>query len=161
MILPVTCSINLEFDKERVWSIISKPGHLNEVHPFCKSNRVISWEDNKYEDVLEYLNGVTLHREFYKWDEGEGYELNIGRQNGKKSKVIWKITGEKKSRLDITVYPHVFDDRNKISYVLIHALYIKPGLKKYLKSVLGGIRWYLQNESSVPRNHFGKHKWFS
>jgi hypothetical protein len=38
---------------------------------------------------------------------------------------------------------------------------IKTGLKKYLKSVLGGIRWYLQNENSVPRNHFGKHKWFS
>ena len=23
------------------------------------------------------------------------------------------------------------------------------------------IKWYLENKQPVPRNHFGKHKWFS
>ena len=35
------------------------------------------------------------------------------------------------------------------------------GNLKYLNSVLKGYKWYLENNQSVPRNHFGKHKWFS
>ena len=161
MILPVSCSIDLDFDCEKVWQIISEPGNLNKTHPFCKSNKIVNWDKNKHEDILEYLNGVTLHRKFDKWEEGKGYELNIGRENGRKSKVIWKITGEKKSKLKITVYPHVFSNRSRIIYFITHALFINPGLKKYLSSVLRGYKWYLENKQPVPRNHFGKHKWFS
>ena len=161
MILPVSNSIDLDFDRQSVWKIISEPGNLNKVHPFCKSNKVINWDKDNHEDILEYLNGVTLHRKFDKWEEGKGYELNIGRENGRKSKVIWKITGEKKSKLKITVYPHVFSNRSRIIYFITHALFINPGLKKYLSSVLMGYKWYLENKQPVPRNHFGKHKWFS
>ena len=161
MILPVSCSIDLDFDCKKVWQIISEPGNLNKTHPFCKSNKIVNWDKNKHEDILEYLNGVILHRKFYKWDEGKGYELNIGRENGRKSKVIWKITGDEKSKLKITVYPHVFSNRNKIIYFIIHTLVINPGLKKYLNSVLRGYKWYLEKKQPVPRNHFGKHKWFS
>ena len=161
MILPVSNSIDLDFDRQSVWKIISEPGNLNKVHPFCKSNKVVYWDKDNHQDILEYLNGVTLHRKFDKWEEGKGYELNIGRENGRKSKVIWKITGEKKSKLKITVYPHVFSNRSRIIYFITHALFINPGLKKYLSSVLRGYKWYLENKQPVPRNHFGKHKWFS
>ena len=161
MILPVSNSIDLDFDRQSVWKIISEPGNLNKVHPFCKSNKVVNWDKDNHEDILEYLNGVTLHRKFDKWEEGKGYELNIGRENGRKSKVIWKITGEKKSKLKITVYPHVFSNRSRIIYFITHALFINPGLKKYLSSVLRGYKWYLEKKQPVPRNHFGKHKWFS
>ena len=82
MILPVSCSINLDFDNKKVWQIISEPGNLNKTHPFCKSNTVVKWDKDNHEDILEYLNGVILHRNFYQWDEGKGYELNIGRKNG-------------------------------------------------------------------------------
>ena len=161
MILPVSNSIDLDFDSHTVWKIISKPGSLNDVHPFCKSNTVVNWEKDKHEDKLEYLNGVILNRTFYKWNEGKGYELNIGRENGRKSKVIWKITGDKKSKLKITVYPHVFSNRSRIVYFIIHTLLIKPALRKYLSSVLRGHKWFLENKQPVPRNKFGKHKWFS
>ena len=62
MILPVSCSINLDFDNKKVWEIISEPGNLNKVHPFCKSNTIVNWDKDKHEDVLEYLNGIILHR---------------------------------------------------------------------------------------------------
>jgi hypothetical protein len=161
MILPVSNSINLDFDRHTVWKIISEPGNLNKTHPFCKSNKVVNWDKDKHEDILEYLNGVILHRKFYKWDKNKGYELNIGRENGKKSKVIWKITGDKKSKLTIIVYPHVFSNRNRIVYFIIYTLFIKPGLRRYLSSVLRGYKWFLENRQPVPRNQFGKHKWFS
>jgi hypothetical protein len=40
-------------------------------------------------------------------------------------------------------------------------MFVKPNLKKYLESVLGGLDWYLKNKKTIPKNHFGKHKWFS
>ena len=49
MILPVSCSIDLDFDCEKVWQIISEPGNLNKTHPFCKSNKVVNWDKNKHD----------------------------------------------------------------------------------------------------------------
>ena len=47
-----------------------------------------------------------------------------------------------------------------ISYIP-HKIIVEPYLKKYLKSVIGGIDYYLKNRKTVPRNYFGKHEWFS
>jgi len=38
---------------------------------------------------------------------------------------------------------------------------VEPYLKKYLKSVIGGIDYYLKNRKNVPSNYFGQHEWFS
>ena len=92
MILPVSCNIDLDFDKAKVWTIISKQENLNLTHPFCKSNISLSWIKGDHRDSLEYLNGIKLYRDFYKWDEGNGYELKIGKKNGRKSIVKWKIS---------------------------------------------------------------------
>ena len=79
MILPVSCNIDLDFDKAKVWAIISKPENLNLTHPFCKWYISLSWVNGNHRDSLEYLNGVKLYRDFYKWDKGNGYELKIGK----------------------------------------------------------------------------------
>ena len=36
-----------------------------------------------------------------------------------------------------------------------------PLLKKYLNSVTEGIKYYLEEGTSVKQNQFGKHRWFS
>ena len=161
MILPISSHINLNFDKKKVWSIISKPENLNLVHPYCKKNIVLEWSNKSHKDSLEYLNGVKLFREFTRWEEENGYELLIGKKNGDKSKVIWEITGDEKSKLKITIYPHVFRKKNIFQYVFLYFFVLKPGLKKYLNSVLNGYNYYLVNQKAVPKNHFGHHKWFS
>ena len=50
---------------------------------------------------------------------------------------------------------------NKIFYLFAYIFVIRPGLKKYLKSVLLGLEWYLKNQRPTPNNQFGNHKWFS
>jgi len=40
-------------------------------------------------------------------------------------------------------------------------LYIRPMLKTYLSSVTRGFEWYVTSGEPVPRNHFGRHSWFS
>ena len=47
----------------------------------------------------------------------------------------------------------------RISFLL--KIYILPKLKKYLKIVTFGIRFYLEKETPVKDNQFGKHKYFS
>ena len=161
MILPVSYTINLDFDKIKVWSILSKREHLNLFHPFCKKNIAYSWNKKSREDSLEYLNRVKLYRNFFEWNEGFGFKLNIGTKNGKKSKVIWELKGDKTSSLRITVYPHIYGDKNIIIYLFAYIIFIRPGLRKYLKSVVKGLNWYLENKRPIPNNYFGHHKWFS
>ena len=161
MILPISYSIDLNFDKNAVWSVLREKENLNLFHPFCKKNNAQLWNDKSKKDSLEYLNGVILYRDFFEWNEGVGFKLKIGTKNGKKSKVIWELKGDKTSNLRITVYPHIYGNKNIIIYLFAYLIVIRPGLRKYLKSVLLGLEWYLKNQKPVPNNQFGSHKWFS
>ena len=104
---------------------------------------------------------VLYFKENFEWNEGAGFKLNIGSKNGKKSNIIWDLKGDKTSNLRITVYPHIYGDKNIIIYLFAYLIFIRPGLKKYLKSVLLGLEWYLKNQRPIPNNQLGSHKWFS
>ena len=82
MILPISYKLNLNFDRDTVWSILSEKEHLNLFHPFCKKNNAQLWNYKSKKDSLEYLNGVILYRDFFEWNEGFGFKLNIGTING-------------------------------------------------------------------------------
>ncbi|MAV94988.1 MAG: hypothetical protein CMA31_04795 [Euryarchaeota archaeon] len=159
----VSKSLEFDFDSNEIWEIISEPGNLNLTHPFCESNEAFQWDKEGRSDRLVYLNGLNYIRNFITWDEGLGYTLLIGEEDGPKSYVVWEIDSleGRKSKLTITVYPYILD---KIPYLLAkfaHAVWVRPRLRKYLESVLSGYGYYLKNQKRTPRNHFGKHPWFS
>ena len=141
--------------------IISRDGNLNYVHPFCKDNYSISWDGINSIDVLEYLNGLKFIREFMTWEPEIGYSLLIGTKNGKKSCCLENKLKNYKNYLSITVYPHFMRKYPKIILLFPHKIIVEPYLKKYLKSVIGGIDYYLKNRKNSSRNYFGKHEWFS
>lgn len=155
----------LEFpvSASELWNLISRAGNLNDCHPFCRTNDAISWESESHQDRLVYLNGRTYFRQFLTWDKDIGYELIIGEENGPESYVVWEIRelGDKKSTLTITVYPFLLANMSKITSYLPFMLYIRPKLKSYLKSVLNGFHYFIETGEAVPRNHWGKHSWFS
>ena len=160
--LSVSCSKKFKLSIEQLWDLISSPGNLNSSHPFCKSNDVISWDD-EHKDRLEYLNGRTYIRNFQTWSPNKGYTLLIGEENGAQSYVVWDLEelSESESSLTITVYPFILAKLPKPLAYLPHILWVKPRLRSYLKSVVGGFHYYSTEGKSVPRNHFGRHKWFS
>jgi hypothetical protein len=148
--------------EDELWDVISQPGHLELTHPFSKSHSVTSWPGVESNDVLIYLSGLRYERYFTDWSEGNGYTLQIGGREGKKSKVIWEISSkENKTFLSITIYPHFLANTPRFFSFLPYELLIRPKLTSYLDSVLGGIDYYLVEKESVPKNHFGTHKWFS
>ena len=148
--------------EDELWDVISQPGHLELTHPFSKSHSVTSWPGVESNDVLIYLSGLRYERYFTDWSEGNGYTIQIGGREGKKSKVIWEISSEEnKTFLSITIYPHFLANTPRFFSFLPYELLIRPKLTSYLNSVLGGIDYYLVKKESVPKNHFGTHKWFS
>ena len=161
--LQVSYSLDFDTDSNSLWRIISKPGNLNQSHPFCKSNEVINWDENNRKDRLIYLNGRNYVRDFLTWDEGIGYTLLIGEENGKQSYVTWKIEAlnDNSSKLTITVYTFILAKLPKIFAIIPHLFWVNPRLKQYLHSVISGFQYHLETGNSIPRNHFGKHSWFS
>ena len=88
---------------QKLWEIISEPSNLNHYHPFCKNNDIISWDGENHHDRLEYLNGVILERKIISWIEKKGYDLNIGRVNGRQSHVSWRIEDLSDNRSALTL----------------------------------------------------------
>ena len=162
-VFPICCSLQINTNVNHLWSVISAPGNLNHVHPFCKINEVIVWEDNNHVDRLVYLNGRTFIRHFQTWKVNLGYSLFIGEESGPQSHVVWNLKRieKNKSELSIMVYPFILAKLPKLLASIHHQLIVKPRMTTYLNSVLGGISFFIENGKNVPRNHFGTHKWFS
>ena len=151
-----------DYSVENLWEVVSSPNYLNNVHPFCKENSIISWNNDDHEDKILYLNDKTYIRKFVSWRALKGYDLWIGDNNKDQSFVEWRL--EKvgsRSKLTITVYPFLLSTWPKIFSFLPYFLYIDIKLKSYLFSVLSGIDWYIKENTPVPKNQFGKHSWFS
>tara|TARA_B100001093_G_scaffold12503_2_gene11586 strand:+ start:48 stop:551 length:504 start_codon:yes stop_codon:yes gene_type:complete len=159
----ISVSKEIKIDRETLWSTISTSEILNDCHPYCSTNQSIMWDDVQRQDRLVYLNGRTYVRNFTKWNEGVGFELEIGDDADKQSHVRWEITsdGTKTSTLTITVTPFLLKKYPAIISFLPFHFWIKPRLTSYLQSVIGGFQYHIEEKKVVPRNHFGKHPWFS
>ena len=143
-----------------VWDTISLKNGLELFHPFCLKNKEI--RGDKKSDELVYLNGLTYIREFTSWKPNQGFELNIGSKNGKKSKVQWQLQSSGMGcELKISVFPYKSSKISKFLYPLVNFFVIKPRLKKYLQSVLKGLKYFLDHKQKVKKNQFGEHPWFS
>jgi hypothetical protein len=108
---PISKSIIIKVHPQRVWDVISKPNNLELYHPFCESNPIEKWPGIKSVDYINYYNGLKFQRVFTDWIDGKGYDLLIGRKNGRKSKLKWRINNpdESTSELKITTHPHDFN----------------------------------------------------
>ena len=160
---PVTNQRHINTDAKQLWSLISKPGNLETCHPFCCSNPVQVWPGVGSRDSVYYYSGLALHRQFTQWIDGVGYDLEIGKNQGKKSFVSWRIAsvGDGKSSLSITIQPYDLQHLPIIKRSFRHFTYLRPILKSYLASVLLGFDWYITTGTPVKRNQFGSHQWFS
>tara|TARA_B100000530_G_scaffold282853_1_gene196763 strand:+ start:2864 stop:3373 length:510 start_codon:yes stop_codon:yes gene_type:complete len=145
-----------------VWGIISKKSNLELFHPYCKQNHAIKWSKEDSIDELEYLNGLVLKRKFNNWYENEGYDLYINKKGKPASHVSWRLQEKNnKCKISIVISPYLYNQRGKIINFLPFFIFIKPSLTKYLKSVVGGLKWYAEEGLVVQKNQFGKHPWFS
>ena len=156
-------SIFLEATPSEVWSLITQPGHLEKVHPYCKSNEVLKWDPDGCEDILLYSSGRRFIRRIEPWIEGVGYNLWIGEEGGSQSHVEWRIepTNNGQCHLRIRIYPYLLSRWPSLLAALPFKFWVRRRLMDYLESVLSGISFHLKTGKSVPRDQPNSHPWFS
>ena len=160
---PVSVSQKIYVSPKLIWDEITKPGNLEDFHPYCKKNPVSEWPGVGSRDEVHYYSGWVLIREFVNWIDGVGYDLLIGREGGRKSFVCWRITEEGKgiATLRITIFPYNLQHIPVVIRWIPHIFMIQPGLNSYLDSVLKGFEWFITTGKPVKKDQFGRHKWFS
>ena len=155
----VEATANFNKPKKVIENAIKKPGCLEDFHPFCLSNKTLSWPGNNSEDELIYLNGVRYKRKFFNWNE-DGYDLEVGGSK-RKSIVNWIINGDNNnSSLIIRINPDLLF-KNRLIKWLAWNLYIKFMIQSYVNHVVRGFKFFVETGDKVRSNQFGKHSWFS
>ena len=155
----VEATANFNKPKKVIEDAIKKPGCLEDFHPFCLSNKTLSWPGNNSEDELIYLNGVRYKRRFFNWNE-DGYDLEVGGSK-RKSIVNWVIKGDNNnSSLIIRINPNLLF-KNRLIKWLAWNLYIKFMIQSYVNHVVRGFKFFIETGVKVRSNQFGKHSWFS
>ena len=155
----VEATANFNKPKKVIEDAIKKPGCLEDFHPFCLSNKTLSWPGNNSEDELIYLNGVRYKRRFFNWNK-DGYDLEVGGSK-RKSIVNWIINGDNNnSSLIIRINPDLLF-KNRLIKWLAWNLYIKFMIQSYVNHVVRGFKFFIETGDKVRSNQFGKHSWFS
>ncbi len=152
----------MDVDITALWDLITRPGHLEDVHPYCSSNEVIRWDEQGCTDVIIYSNGRKFVRNIKPWNFQKGYQLWIGIESGSQHYVNWLIENvNEKCSLSITIHPSFLNNwPSFVTFIPFH-FWIKPRLNAYLDAVLSGIYYFLQNDMPVPRDTPNRHPWFS
>jgi len=154
---PIAHSQMVPTTKDAIWQIISRPGNLNDFHPFCQSNPVEIWPGEGSRNRIYYYSGLVLTRDFISWMDGVGYDLIASSEDGMRFKVIWRITSVENdfSCLNLTIRPFLMQDseRRMKQYSRL--------LGRYLEQVSQGFEFYVRTGERVHRNQFGSHRLFS
>tara|TARA_B100000945_G_scaffold310971_1_gene303556 strand:+ start:495 stop:1016 length:522 start_codon:yes stop_codon:yes gene_type:complete len=159
----ITYEKKINVKLEKLWQIISIPSYLESFHPFCNKNIPLIWSGKNSVDEIHYCNGHIYNRYFIDWKDLSGYDLLINRQSHPKSLVKWKINkhDDENCSLKISIYPYIFNTKNKLTEFLPFYVFIYPKLKKYLEHIFLGLEWYIKTNKQVSKNQFGTHAWFS
>ena len=148
--------------QDEVWNVISAPGHLELVHPFCERNIVFEWPGESASDQICYRSGWIYDRRFTRWIDGVGYDLEIGAANEPTSQVSWRLERRDDYVTDLKI---VLSPRRVVDIPGIHRLarwgFVGPMMRRYLRSVTAGVDWFVTHQTPVQPDQFGFHPWFS
>ncbi len=142
-----------------MWAVISAPGHLVQVHPYCVANPVRAWPGAASHDSVVYHNGRVVERRFTAWQDGEGYDLEASDGNGPAALVRWRLApAGDGSTLTIALTPRLHAPRplRPAAHAAFRVL-----MRRYLRAVLRGVDWRVTTGTRVRADQFGRHRWFS
>ena len=165
-IYSVSEQISVEVSPQKLWKFISMPENLNLCHPYCKINTVQKWGGIGAKDTLKYYNGLTLHREFIEWNEGQGYTLVIGKKDVATARVTWQINTLSEETAELSIGIELLPDVALRRYApwlrgLIRRFYFIPKMQHYIHTVVKGFKYYAEHETPVTKNQFGYNAMFS
>ena len=146
-----------------LWTVISAPGNLTNIHPFCSTNPVERWPGLGGADHVHYYGGVHYRRDVSQWSEGEGYELLVGPPSGKIAKARWWVEASSISgcNFGIEVISYVRSDVDPEAREVYERKMIREAIPPYLRAVVQGVAHFAETGEPVQRNQFGPHHIYS
>ena len=175
---PINARVSIAASAVDVWSAISEPGNLLNIHPFCARNAVERWDGARSRDHVHYYSGVHYQREFLDWFDGVGYDLVLGPPEARTALVRWRIaepagpvhagsvasaanTESPMCEFSIKVVALLRDDVPAAERDHYAEKMIRRPLPSYLDSVVRGTAHYAETGTPVTRNQFGTHPIYS
>ena len=159
--LDICAQIHINCSKEKLWKVITAPGHLENYHPFCAYHKSESWDGVGCVDESKSNYGKIVRREVIEWNEGVGYTIKMLNPN-QKTRVRFEIGAlEEEVQFQVNLTTNAYRKNPRPFWIFLAPLIIVPSYKKYFHSLLNGIKYYAETDKKVSRNQFGHHRNYS
>lgn len=154
--------IKIETPAAAVWQVIAEPGYLATCHPFCAKTEVIQWPGVGSMDTITYYSGISYKRNFVHWEEGVGYDLEIGEAPSLTSRVVWRIAPDSPvgCLFSIEVLPYLKTSLPAEKKRTYQERWFGDVFRHYLDCVVKGVRYKSVTGKAVSKkpNRWG-HRW--
>lgn len=154
-------TLYIEKPVAHVWEVITTPGYLELVHPFCKFHEKVAWNTVGQVDSGEFYSGEKLTRKLTQITKEEGYEMDVIGNKNKKSKIIFSLkknTTLKGTDFSIHLTTQAFNKMPRPLWKIFIKRKVESNLEVYLSSLLNGIKFYAETGIPVTKNQFGNLK---
>ena len=160
---PVKSTVEIDVPTERVWEVIAEPGGLGRYHPFCAATEVERWPGPGSRDSITYHSGIRYQRNFVSWEEGVGYDIELGAPPNRTARVRWRIepTSKRTCSLSIEVFPLLRSDLSDAKKRAYEDRFFGEVLQHYLGCVVAGVRFFATTGNEVTEDQFGRNPLYS
>ena len=160
---PRQASVEIAVPAADVWRAIAAPGSLKQFHPFCAATEVERWPGRDSRDSITYYSGIRYQRNFVDWQEGVGYDIELGDPPNQTARVLWRIaqTSPETCRLSIAVFPLLKSALSAEKKQAYQARLFGEVLQHYLECVVQGVKFFATTGKTVRKDQFGKNSLYS
>ena len=160
---PLKSAVDIDAAAEEVWKAIAEPGNLGNLHPFCAATEVERWPGPGARDSITYHSGIRYQRNFVGWEEGVGYDVELGDPPHQTARVHWRIepASPETCRFSIEVFPLLKSGLGEEKKRAYQERLFGEVLQHYLDCVVQGVRFFATTGETVGKDQFGKNPLYS
>jgi hypothetical protein len=161
-LLQISAQIKIKIPPNKIWGIITEPGHLKNYHPFCDYHEQSKWDGIGSKDRSKSYAGKIINREIIAWQEGVSYQIKMNNNDTHDTHVKFDvIESNNMTFFKITITTNAYRNMPRPLWCFLSHLMIVPSYKKYFHSQLNGLKYFCETGKKVRRNQFGNHKKYS
>ncbi len=160
---PLKATAGIDVPADEVWGVIAEPGNLARCHPFCAATEVERWPGTGSRDSITYYSGIRYQRNFVSWQEGVGYDIELGDPPNQTARVRWRIepTSRRTCRFSIEVVPLLKSDLSDEKKRAYQERLFGEVLQHYLECVVAGVKFFATTGQAVVKDQFGTNPLYS
>lgn len=160
---PLQATAGVDVPADEVWAVIAEAGNLARCHPFCAATEVERWPGTGSRDSITYYSGIRYQRNFVSWQEGVGYDIELGDPPNQTARVRWRIepTSQRICRFSIEVVPLLKSDLSDEKKRAYQERLFGDVLQHYLECVVAGVKFFATTGKTVVKDQFGTNPLYS